>query len=161
MKQTGSQDGVKQAQEGRAVTKYVRMSPRKMRLVLDAIRWQPVSEAFSILANLKKKAARIVTKTLKSAVANAKQKEMDEARLRVEIAFADGGPSFKRYLPRSMGRADTLLKRTTHVTIAVKEGLLKRETVATKGKHEKAPKAELPEKTKAKDSNKKEAAAAA
>jgi len=81
-----------------------------------------VSEAFSILANTKKKAARLVTKTLKSAVANAVQKKLDEDRLFIRLAFADGGPSLKRFLPRAMGRADNILKRTTHLTLVVEEG---------------------------------------
>ena len=106
----------------RAVTRYIRISPRKMRLVLETIKWKPVFQAFSILANTKKKAARLVTKTLKSAVANAKQKQMDEDRLIVRLAFADGGPSLKRFLPRAMGRADNILKRTTHLTVVVEEG---------------------------------------
>ncbi len=105
-----------------AVTKYIRIAPRKMRLVLAIIVRKPVSEAFSILANTKKKAARLVTKTLKSAVANAVQKKLDEDRLFIRLAFADGGPSLKRFLPRAMGRADNILKRTTHLTLVVEEG---------------------------------------
>ncbi len=110
----------------RAVTRYIRISPRKIRLVLDTIRRKPVDEAFSILANTKKKAAGIVNKTLKSAFANAKQKEMDENRLFVRLAFADGGPTLKRYLPRAMGRADTILKRSSHVTLVLEEGEIRR-----------------------------------
>ena len=123
MKQAGSEQNTASA---RAVTRYIRISPRKVRLVLDAVRRKPVGEAFSILANLKKKAARIVAKTLKSAVANAKKKELDENRLFVRLAFADGGPTLKRYLPRAMGRADTILKRTSHVTVVVEEDALRR-----------------------------------
>ncbi len=124
---------------GRAVTKYIRISPRKIRLVLDVIRRKPVAQAFSILANTKKKASQIVAKTLKSAVANAKQKEMDENRLFVRLAFADGGPTLKRYLPRAMGRADTIIKRTSHVTVVVEEGAMRKEA-GGKGGEEKSSK---------------------
>ena len=112
----------KNAGSARAVTRYIRISPRKMRLVLETIVRKPVFQAFSILAHTKKKAARIATKTLKSAVANAKQKQMNEDRLIVRLAFADGGPSLKRFLPRAMGRADNILKRTSHLTVVVEEG---------------------------------------
>jgi len=107
----------------RAVTRYVRIAPRKVRVILGAIRRQSVGSAFSILDNMPKKAARIVNKTLKSAVANAKHKKMDESRLIVRYAFADGGPTLKRFRPRSMGRADSILKRTSHVTVVVEEGI--------------------------------------
>ena len=115
----------KVSQNAKAVTRYIRISPRKMRLVLDTITRKPVHQAFSILAHTKKKAARLVTKTLKSAVANAVQKKMDENRLFVRLAFADGGPTLKRFLPRAMGRADGILKRTTHLTVVVEEGNVK------------------------------------
>ncbi len=92
-----------------------------MRLVIDAVRRKPVSDAFSILENLKKKAAPLVAKTLKSAQANAKVKKMDETRLYVREIKADGGPSLKRYMSRSMGRADVILKRMTHLTVVLGE----------------------------------------
>ncbi len=111
--------------EAKAVTRYVRVSPRKVRLVLETIRRKPIDQAFSILANMKKKSAHLVAKTLKSAVANAKVKKMEENRLFVRLAFADGGPTLKRYLPRAMGRADTIIKRTSHLTIVVNEGALR------------------------------------
>ncbi|MBI4387783.1 MAG: 50S ribosomal protein L22 [Candidatus Omnitrophica bacterium] len=109
----------------RAVARFIRISPRKVRLVLSAICRKPVAQAFSILTNLNKKGARIVSKVLQSAVANAKDKQMDEARLFVRIALANGGPMLKRYLPRAMGRADTILKRTSHITVVVEEGELR------------------------------------
>ena len=121
MKQVSELKEQDQNLKARAVARYIRISPRKMRIVLDEIRYKPVHEAFSILANTKKKAARIAIKTLKSAVANAKQKQMDENRLIVRLAFADGGPSLKRFLPRAMGRADDILKRTSHLTMVVSE----------------------------------------
>lgn len=106
----------------KAVTKYLRISSRKMRLVVDLIRRKPVIEAKYILARTNKKAARMVEKVLKSAVANAKVLKMDEARLYVSDIRADVGPQFKRFMSRSMGRADRILKRTTHLTVAVEEG---------------------------------------
>ena len=105
--------------EAKAITKYIRISPRKMRLVIDTVRYQPVSNAFAILDHLKKKGAPLAAKTLKSAVANAKVKKMDENRLYVREIKADGGPTLKRHMSRSMGRADVILKRMTHLTVVV------------------------------------------
>lgn len=107
--------------EAKAIGKYLRISPRKVRLVLDTIRRKEVDNAFAILANLNKKAARLTEKVLKSAVANAKEKKMSEEALFVSEAKADGGPTFKRYMARAMGRADRILKRTTHITLKVSE----------------------------------------
>lgn len=106
----------------RAVSRFVRISPRKVRLVLDLIRRKPVGQAFLILANTKRRAARVVEKILKSAAANAKEKKMNESKLVVRTAFADGGPTMKRFLPRAMGRADKILKRSAHITLVLEEG---------------------------------------
>ena len=106
----------------RAVTKHLRIAPRKMRLVIDTIRRQPAQEAVGILMLLKKKGAKLAVKTLKSAIANAKNLGLNENRLYVSNVRADGGPAFKRFLTRSMGRADKILKRTTHLTVEVREG---------------------------------------
>lgn len=106
----------------RALTKHIRIAPRKMRLVIDTIRKQPALEAVGILMLLKKKGAKLAVKTLKSAIANAKNLGLNENRLYVSNVRADGGPVFKRFLTRSMGRADKLLKRTTHLTVEVREG---------------------------------------
>ncbi len=106
----------------RALTKHLRIAPRKMRLVIDTIRRQPAQEAVGILMLLKKKGAKLAVKTLKSAIANAKNLGLNENRLYVSNVRADGGPVFKRFLTRSMGRADKILKRTTHLTIEVREG---------------------------------------
>ena len=106
----------------RALTKHLRIAPRKMRLVIDTIRRQPAQEAVGILILLKKKGAKLAVKTLKSAIANAKNLGLNENRLYVSNVRADGGPVFKRFLTRSMGRADKILKRTTHLTIEVREG---------------------------------------
>ncbi|MBU3758409.1 MAG: 50S ribosomal protein L22 [Candidatus Omnitrophica bacterium] len=106
----------------KVVLKYLRISPRKVRAVLDAIRHKPVHKASAILKTLNKKAAGFADKALKSAVANAKVLGMDEGRLVVADVRADGGPVFKRFMSRSMGRADRLLKRTTHLSLSVSEG---------------------------------------
>jgi len=106
----------------RAVTKHLRIAPRKMRLVIDTIRRQPAHEAVGILMLLKKKGAKLAVKTLNSAIANAKNLGLNVNRLYVSNVRADGGPVFKRFLTRSMGRADKLLKRTTHLTVEVREG---------------------------------------
>ena len=106
----------------RALTKHLRIAPRKMRLVIDTIRRQPAQEAVGILMLLKKKGAKLAVKTLKSAIANAKNLGLNENRLYVSNVRADGGPVFKRFLTRSMGRADKILKRTTHLTVEVREG---------------------------------------
>jgi len=106
----------------RALTKHLRIAPRKMRLVIDTIRRQPALEAVGILMLLKKKGAKMAVKTLKSAIANAKNLGLNENRLYVSNVRADGGQVYKRFLTRSMGRADKILKRTTHLTVEVREG---------------------------------------
>lgn len=105
----------------KAVAKYIRISPRKVRGVINTIRRQPAVRAFAILMTVKKKAARLAEKVLKSAVANAKVLGLDETRLYVSDVRADGGPSMKRFMSRSMGRADRIIKRTTHLSLKVTE----------------------------------------
>lgn len=109
------------SKEARAVVRYLRIAPRKIRLVIDAVRRKPVSQAFAALRSLNKKGARFVEKALKSAVANAKGKGFEESRLVVSEIRADGGPVFKRFMARAMGRADQMLKRTSHLTVIVRE----------------------------------------
>ncbi len=106
----------------RALTKHLRIAPRKLRLVIDTIRRQPAHEAVGILMLLKKKGAKLAVKTLKSAIANAKNLGLNENRLIVSNVRVDGGAVFKRFLTRSMGRADKILKRTSHLTVEVREG---------------------------------------
>lgn len=108
--------------EARAVVKYLKISPRKVRIVVNTIRQKPIGAALSTLLALKKKAARLVEKGLKSAVANAKVKGLEEGRLVVSEIKADGGPVMKRFMSRSMGRADEILKRSTHLTIVLRQG---------------------------------------
>lgn len=106
----------------KAVSRYLRISPRKVRPVINEVRLKPVHRAFDVLYMINKKAARMTEKLLKSAVANAKVLGLDEHKLIVSDVFADGGPTAKRFRPRSMGRADRILKRTTHLSLYVKEG---------------------------------------
>ena len=136
--------------EAKAITRYLRVSPRKLRLVIDTVRSKPVSTAFSILEHLKKKGARMVTKTLKSAQANAKVKKMDETRLYIQQIKADGGPVMKRYMSRSMGRADVILKRMAHLTIVLGEREIPVPTVKTKPEADKEKESKLFKKKKEK-----------
>ena len=146
--------------EATAITRYLRISPRKLRLVIDTIRYKPVPNAFAILHNLKKKGSEMVAKTLKSAEANAKVKKMDENRLYVQEIKADGGPSLKRYMPRSMGRADVILKRMSHLTVVLGEKEIPVSSKKIESKETKEPKAKGI-KFPAKEKKQKEAAKAA
>lgn len=106
--------------EARAVLRYVRIAPRKARAVVDLIRGQQVASALTVLRYTPRAAARVVEKLLRSAVANAEQKELgDSESLWVSKAYVDGGPTLKRFRARSMGRANSIHKRTSHITLAV------------------------------------------
>ena len=106
--------------ESKAVAKFVRIAPRKVRVVLDLIRGKNIAEAFAILKFTPKAGAEVVEKVLRSAVANAENNfDMDVDKLFIKTAFADGGPTMKRIHPRSRGQAFKILKRTSHVTIVV------------------------------------------
>lgn len=108
--------------EAKAVAKTVRISPRKVRQILDLIRGKDINEAYTILKFTPHKGSAIVAKVLKSAVANAEHNyDMDTESLYVSEAFADQGPSLKRFKPRAMGRADGITKRTSHITVVVSE----------------------------------------
>ena len=108
--------------ESKAVAKYVRIAPRKVRVVMDLIRGKNVAEAFAILKFTPKAGAVVVEKVLRSAVANAENNfDMDVDKLYVSSAFVDQGPTLKRIHPRSRGQAFKILKRTSHVTIVVNE----------------------------------------
>ena len=92
--------------EVKAITRYVRIAPRKARLVTELIKGKPVEEALTILRFVPKKAARLVDKTLRSAVANAEQNpNIDVDTLYIKRIFVDGGPTMKRWRPRAMGRS--------------------------------------------------------
>lgn len=107
--------------EARATLKYARISPRKVKIVLDLIRGKDVGVAMAILKHTNKSASEYLVKLLGSAIANAEQKEMDGSKLYVSECFVCPGPTLKRIMPRAKGSADRILKRTSHVTIAVKE----------------------------------------
>jgi large subunit ribosomal protein L22 len=108
--------------EVRAITRYVRISPRKVRLVTELIKGQPVEEALTTLKFMPKKAARLVSKTLQSAVANAEQNpNIDIDTLYIKRIFVDEGPSMKRWRARAMGRATRILKRSSHITVILDE----------------------------------------
>ncbi|MDP3921487.1 MAG: 50S ribosomal protein L22 [Candidatus Omnitrophota bacterium] len=106
----------------KSVARYLRVSPRKVRVVINTVRYSPVHRAFGILLSIRKKGARFTEKVLKSAVANAKVMGLAENRLYISDIRADGGPMLKRFRPRSMGRADRILKRTTHLSLILTEG---------------------------------------
>lgn len=109
-------------QQAKAIARYVRISPRKVRQVVDLIRGKKVSDALAILQFTPKAATEPVTKVLKSAVANAEHNyEMDADELFVTEIFVDQGPTLKRIRPRAMGRADQIRKRTSHITVVVGE----------------------------------------
>lgn len=106
--------------EARAVLKFVRVAPRKARLVVDLIRGRKVGEALNLLKFTRRRAAKVVEKVLKSALANATQKEIgDVDNLRVSKAYVDGGPTEKRIQPTAMGRAWAIHKRMSHITIVL------------------------------------------
>ncbi len=108
--------------ETRAIARYVRVSPRKARLVVDLIRGKKAEEALNILSLNKKAVSRVVSKVLKSAIANAENNNnMDIDALYVKKAYVDQGPVMKRIRPRAMGRANVIRRRTSHITIVLEE----------------------------------------
>ena len=108
--------------EAKAIAKYVRMSPMKVGVVLDLIRDKNVNEAFAILQYTPKDAAEVINKVLKSAVANAENNNnLDVNRLFVAEAHVGQGPTLKRFRPHAQGRAFRINKRTSHITLVVKE----------------------------------------
>ena len=109
--------------EVRAIARQVRMSPRKARLVADLIRGKRVEEALLMLRFTPKKAASILAKTLRSAIANATDTQnVDPDDLYVKRVHIDGGATLKRFRPRAHGRATPIRKRTSHFTVVVDEG---------------------------------------
>ena len=103
-----------------AKAKYIRQSPYKVRRVLDLVRGLPVEEARVVLEFTNRRAAEPISKVLESAVANAEHNlALDAEELFIEEAYADEGPTLKRYRPRARGRATRIRKRTSHITIVV------------------------------------------
>ena len=108
--------------EAKAIALNVRITPRKARLVMDAVRGMSVVDANNFLKNLRKAAAAPVLKVINSAAANATNNfKMDASKLYVATIFATDGLKMKRYLPRAKGSASGLVKRTAHLTVVVKE----------------------------------------
>ncbi len=106
--------------EARAILRFVRVAPRKAKPVIDMIRGQHVPAALAMLKHTPRHAARVVEKILRSAVANAEQKEMgDSESMVISKAFVNCGPTYKRVRARSMGRANAIQKRTSHITVVV------------------------------------------
>jgi len=102
----------------RAVAKFVRIAPRKARLVADEVRGKSYPEAVSLLQFTNKRAAKILGDVLKSAAANAEHNmDADIDELRLKTIKVDEGPTIKRYRPRAMGRATMIRKRTSHITV--------------------------------------------
>ena len=108
--------------EAKAIARYVRLTPRKARLVADVVRGKSALQALDILTFTNKKAAVVIKKVLSSAIANATNNlGMNEENLYVAKIMVDEGPMLKRVMPRAMGRADIIHKKTAHVTIVVAE----------------------------------------
>ena len=113
--------------QARATARYLRGSPQKAKLVIDLIRGKRAAEALSILRTTNKAVSRDVEKVLRSAIANAQQAALEEAKrvdeddLIVVGAFANSGPTLKRIRPAPMGRAFRIVHRTTHLTVQVAE----------------------------------------
>ena len=108
--------------QAKAVLKYARISPRKVKIVLDLIRGKDAGVAMGILKNTPRSASELLIKLLKSAIANAEHNfHMDTTKLYVSECFVCPGPTLKRIMPRAKGSADRILKRTSHVTIVLKE----------------------------------------
>lgn len=108
--------------EVRAVARFVRVSPRKVRLVMNQIRGKRIEEALNLLSFAPQKGAFMLKKLVNSAVANAEQNaELDVDKLYIKRIFADEGPSLKRFRPRALGRASRIRKRTSHLTVVLEE----------------------------------------
>jgi large subunit ribosomal protein L22 len=108
--------------EARAIAKYLQISPRKTRLCADLVRGKRVEEAVNILSHTPKAGARMISKVVQSALANARQvKSIDVDTLYVKTVFVNQGPTLKRWQPKPMGRAGRIRKRTCHVTVVLSE----------------------------------------
>ncbi|MCH7911538.1 MAG: 50S ribosomal protein L22 [Deltaproteobacteria bacterium] len=108
--------------EARAILRFIRVSPRRVRLVVDQIRGKEVEKALDILKFTPKRSAAIVAKVLKSAIANAENTQsVDVDRLYVKRALVDEGGMWKRFMPRAMGKATRVRKRLSHITVVIDE----------------------------------------
>lgn len=108
--------------ESKAILKYARISPRKVRRVIDEIRGKKAGDALISLKFFPHSSAKIIAKVLKSAMANAEQKKVaDPDSMKILKAFVDQGPAMKRMMTRAMGRANIIKKRTSHITLVLEE----------------------------------------
>jgi large subunit ribosomal protein L22 len=108
--------------EVKAKAKYIRMSPRKVRLVLDVIRKMPVEDALGQLSHIGKRAAEPIAKLVNSAIANAENNfNLKKSNLYIKEIKAGEGPKLKRWMPRAFGRATTIRKRTSHIDVVLAE----------------------------------------
>lgn len=108
--------------ESKAILRYARVSPTKARRVASLIKGKKAGDAIMNLNFLPHSSARIVAKVLKSAMANAEQKKVaDPESMRITRVFVDQGPAMKRIMPRAMGRANIIKKRTSHITVVLEE----------------------------------------
>ncbi len=121
--------------------RYARISPRKARLLSDLIRGKSAQEALSVLSFSKKRAAIMVAKVLKTAIANADDKGADVSDLYVTQSYCDGGPIIKRFMPKDRGKSYAIMKRTSHITVSVDEGAARVKEAQAKKKRSKAAKA--------------------
>ncbi len=102
----------------KAIARYVRISSRKVKIVIDLIRGKRVGEALAIIRNTPKAASEVLEKVINSAVANAQNNlDMDPEELYIAEVYANQGPTLKRYRPRAQGRAGRIRKRTSHITV--------------------------------------------
>lgn len=108
--------------EAKASAKFIRIAPRKARLVINLIRGKAVGEAIAILKHTSKSSSPILEKILNSAIANAEHNfNLDPNQLFISEAYVNPGPTIKRFRPRAMGRASRINKRTSHITLVVSE----------------------------------------
>lgn len=111
-----------EAIEAKAIARHIRIAPRKIRVVIDLIRGRNIGDAYATLKFTPKIGSEILLKLLESAVANAEHNyDMNSDKLYVAAAYVDQGPTLKRIHPRSRGQAFKILKRSSHVTLVVKE----------------------------------------
>jgi large subunit ribosomal protein L22 len=124
----------------RAVVRRVRISPRKVRGVVDGIRGKSVPEAYRFLSQVSRRASGIVRKVLKSAEHNALERDgnLDREALVVSSIFVDAGPTLKRFRPRARGSAFSILKRTSHITVELARNAAAPPAAEKKGSEEKA-----------------------
>ncbi|MGM0417117.1 MAG: 50S ribosomal protein L22 [Thermodesulfobacteriota bacterium] len=107
--------------EVRAIGRYKRISPQKVRLVLGRVKGKPIEPGLNNLSFMPQKAAGILEKIVRSAVANAEEKGLDVDDLYIKNIYVDQGPMLKRFRPRARGRATRILKRTSHITVILSE----------------------------------------